>query len=54
MLLEVLPPIANLAGCSAASDRLLSAFCSMAAAACTPRDTITAFLEVLDNLVQDR
>jgi hypothetical protein len=54
MLLELLPPVARLAGSSAEGDRLLSAFCGLAAAACAPRDTITAFLEVLDDLVQGR
>jgi hypothetical protein len=51
MLLEMLPPLAGLAGHSADCSRLLTAFCSLAAAACSPRDLITAFLEVLSNLV---
>jgi hypothetical protein len=54
MLLELLPPVARLAGSSGAGDKLLSAFCRLAAAACSPRDTITALLEVLDDLAQGR
>jgi hypothetical protein len=54
MVLEILPPIASLAQGSAVCSRSLSDFCSLLAAACSPRDTITAFLEVLDNLMEDR
>lgn len=52
MLLELLPPLAVLADRSADCSRLLTAFCSLAAAACSPRDLITACLEVLSNLVE--
>lgn len=52
MLLELLPPLAELADRSADCSRLLIAFCSLAAAACSPRDLITACLEVLSNLVE--
>lgn len=52
MLLELLPPLAGLADRSADCSRLLTAFCSLAAAACSPRDLITACLEVLSNLVE--
>ena len=54
MVLEILPAVANLAQVSAACCKTLSAFCQMVAAACSPRDVITAFLEVLDNLIDAR
>lgn len=54
MLLEVLPGIAVLAQQSSACSKSLAAICSLMAAACSPRDTITAFLEVLGNLAADR
>lgn len=53
-LLELLPPMAELANHSAECARLLTAFCSLAVIACSPRDTITAFLEVLGNAAGSR
>jgi hypothetical protein len=46
--------MAGLAHHSAACSNLLSTFCGLAVDACSPRDTITAFLEVLGNLVDGR
>lgn len=54
MLLELLPTAASLASHSAACCRTLSQLCSLAAAVCSPRDVITACLEVIGNILQDR
>lgn len=54
LLLDLLPPMAGIAHHSAACSNLLSAFCGLAVDACSPRETITAFLEVLGILVDGR
>jgi hypothetical protein len=54
LLLDLLPPMAGLAHHSAACSNMLSTFCGLAVDACHPRDAITAFLEVLGNLVDGR
>lgn len=54
VLLEVLPHMAPLAALSANCAEVLSIFCDMAAEACSPRDTVTACLEVLDQLLSNR
>lgn len=51
LLLEVLPHLAALAGLSQQCSQSLFSICGLAAAACPPRDTITAFLEVMDQLL---
>lgn len=52
-LLELLPPLASLAPRSQACCAHLSSLCMLAVSACSARDTITVFLELLDNLVSD-
>jgi hypothetical protein len=51
LLLEVLPQLAPLAALSPGCCQTLSDFCGLAAAAASPRDTITVFLEVMDQLL---
>uniref|UniRef100_A0A383WF28 Uncharacterized protein n=1 Tax=Tetradesmus obliquus TaxID=3088 RepID=A0A383WF28_TETOB len=51
VLLEVLPQLAPLAALSQGCCQSLSAFCGLAAAAASPRDSITAFLEAMDQLL---
>ncbi|WIA30373.1 hypothetical protein OEZ86_000459 [Tetradesmus obliquus] len=51
VLLEVLPQLAPLAALSQGCCQTLSAFCGLAAAAASPRDSITAFLEAMDQLL---
>jgi hypothetical protein len=54
MVLELLPTLASLAPQSGACCKQLSALAELAAAACSPRDTITAFLEVMSTLLAER
>jgi hypothetical protein len=51
LLLELLPQLAPLAALSQGCCQALSAFCGLAAAAASPRDSITSFLEVMDQLL---
>lgn len=51
LVLEVLPQLAPLATLSQGCCQALLTFCGLAAAAASPRDSITAFLEVMDQLL---
>eukprot|EP00775_Hariotina_reticulata_P014410 gene14410-14516_t len=51
LLLDILPQLAALAPTSEQCSVSLCGFCGFAASACTARETITVFLEVMDQLL---
>jgi len=51
LLLDILPGLAALAPASEQCSASLCGLCGFAASACTPRETITVFLEVMDQLL---
>jgi len=54
MALELLPAVAGIAGQSDTCCASMVAFFTLAASSCAPRDMLTAVLEVMDSLLDDR